>query len=87
MKGWTWTQEAQDAWEAKIRGAYGTRTAQMRQELDAIAADAVGSAMPRVVIERAAQERDIVVRYFLPDTFKTAGRSCAATWWTSGSGR
>ena len=72
MKGWTWTQEAQDAWEAKIRGAYGTRVAQMRQELDAIPADAVGSAMPRVVIERAAQERDIVVRYFLPDAFKTA---------------
>lgn len=72
MKGKTWSPEAEAEWEAKIRGAYGTRTAQMRQELDAIPADAVGAAMPRVVIERAATAGPIVIRYFLPDSFKVA---------------
>lgn len=72
MKGKTWSPEAEAEWEAKIRSAYGTRTAQMRQELDAIPSDAVGAAMPRVVIERAAKAGPIVVRYFLPDSFKMA---------------
>ncbi|QRY97390.1 hypothetical protein JT366_09305 [Sphingomonas paucimobilis] len=31
LRGKEWSQEAQDEWEAKIRGAYGVRTAQMRQ--------------------------------------------------------
>lgn len=75
MKGWTWTPEAEAAWEAKIRGAYGTRTAQMRQELDAIPADAIGAALPRVVIERAAKAGPIVLRYFLPDSFKMAEKA------------
>lgn len=75
MKGLTWSAEAEAAWEAKIRGAYGTRTAQMYQELDAIPADAVGAAMPRVVIERAATCRDIVLRYRLPDSFKMAEKA------------
>ncbi|MBB3858887.1 phage FluMu gp28-like protein [Novosphingobium hassiacum] len=75
MKGWTWTPEAEAAWEGKIRGAYGTRTAQMHQELDAIPSDAVGAAMPRVVIERAAKAGPIVLRYFLPDSFKMAEKA------------
>ncbi|MDE2595964.1 MAG: hypothetical protein KGL44_03705 [Sphingomonadales bacterium] len=75
MKGRTWSAEAELAWEAKIRSAYGTRTAQMHQELDAIPSDAVGAAMPRVVIERAAQAGPIVVRYFLPDAFKVAEKA------------
>jgi len=69
-KGKPWTQEAQDKWEALIRGAYGAREAQMRQELDAIPADAVGAALPRVVIERAAARGIPVVRWHLPDSFK-----------------
>lgn len=72
MKGRIWTAEGEAEWENKIRSAYGTRTAQMRQELDAIPADAVGAALPRVVIERAAKAGPIVVRYFLPDSFKMA---------------
>lgn len=52
MKGWDWSPEAEAAWEAKIRQSYGTRTAAMHQELDAIDADAQGAALSRVVIEQ-----------------------------------
>lgn len=50
-KGEAWSQEKQDAWEAEIRGAYGSRTAAMRQELDAIPAESEGAALTRVQIE------------------------------------
>lgn len=70
MRGKEWSPEAQTEWEANIRGAYGTRTAQMRQELDAIPADAVGAALSRVVIEQVARPGVPVVRYHLPDEFK-----------------
>lgn len=72
MKGWTWSAEAEAAWEAKIRQSYGTRTAAMHQELDAIDADAQGAALSRVVIEQRARRGVPVVRYHLPDSFKGA---------------
>ena len=72
MRGKEWTPDAQAEWEANIRGAYGTRTAQMQQELDAIPSDAQGAALPRVVIEQCS-DRDVpIVRYVLPDSFKIA---------------
>jgi phage FluMu gp28-like protein len=71
MKGEEWSQEKEDEWEAKIRSAYGTRTAKMRQELDAIPAEAEGAAMTRVLIE-SCMSRDLpaVVRWDRPDDFK-----------------
>ncbi|WP_246721469.1 hypothetical protein [Rhizobium leguminosarum] len=71
IKGEEWTQEAQDKWEAVIRSAYGTRTAKMKQELDALPAEAEGSALSRVVIE-SCMSRDLppVVRWDRPDDFK-----------------
>lgn len=72
MRGKTWSQQAQDDWEALIRGAYGARTSQMRQELDAIDADATGTALPRVVIEQVTDRNIPVIRYHLPDSFKAA---------------
>lgn len=71
-KGKEWTQEGQDEWEARIRGAYGVRTAQMNQELDAIPADAVGAALPRIIIESASDRSIPVVRWQLPDAAKSA---------------
>lgn len=66
----TWSQEAQDAWEATIRGSYGSRTAAMRQELDAIPSEAAGAALTRVQIENC-MARDIpVVRWHCDDDFK-----------------
>lgn len=71
IKGEEWSQEKQDAWEAEIRSAYGTRTAKMRQELDAIPADAEGAAMTRVLIESCmSRELPPVVRWDRPDEFK-----------------
>lgn len=71
IKGEEWTQEKQDKWEAQIRASYGTRTAKMRQELDAIPAEAEGAAMTRVLIE-SCMSRDLpaVVRWDRPDDFK-----------------
>ena len=71
-RGKPWSQEAQDQWEATIRGAYGVRTAQMRQELDAIPADAAGSALTRVMIENNSDRTIPVVRWALEDAFKSA---------------
>lgn len=72
MRGRTWSPEAEVEWEANIRGAYGTRTAQMHQELDAIPADAIGAALAQVVIEQVSDKTVPVVRYHLPDSFKAA---------------
>ncbi len=74
LRGWTWSAEAEAEWEAKIRGAYGARTAQMRQELDAIPADAQGAALTRVAIEACTERGVPVVRWILPDAFKEAPR-------------
>ncbi|MNE26766.1 hypothetical protein D3C80_1201490 [compost metagenome] len=71
MKGDEWTLEAEEAWEAKIRSAYGTRTAKMKQELDAIPAESEGAALTRVLIERCmSRELLPVVRWDRPDDFK-----------------
>lgn len=72
LSGETWSPEAEAAWEAQIRSAYGVRTAQMRQELDAIPADAEGSALTRVAIEAVADRKVPIVRWTLPDSVKSA---------------
>lgn len=71
IKGEEWSSEKEEAWEAKIRLSYGTRTAKMRQELDAIPAEAEGAALTRVLIE-SCMSRDLpaVVRWDRPDEFK-----------------
>ncbi|WP_245488048.1 hypothetical protein [Rhizobium ruizarguesonis] len=71
IKGEEWTAEKESKWEAQIRASYGTRTAKMRQELDAIPAEAEGSALTRVLIE-SCMSRDLpaVVRWDRPDDFK-----------------
>lgn len=72
MKGKPYSKEAEQEWEKLIRGAYGTRLAQMRQELDAIPADAQGAALSRTIIEQATIKGVPVIRHVLPDAFKTA---------------
>lgn len=72
LSGETWTPEAEAKWEADIRAAYGSRVAQMRQELDAIPADAEGAALTRVAIEAVADRAVPIVRWTLPDQVKTA---------------
>lgn len=72
LRGKEWTAEAEAAWEAQIRSAYGARAAQMHQELDAIPADAEGSALTRVAIEAATDATVPIVRWTLPDDVKSA---------------
>jgi phage FluMu gp28-like protein len=71
LRGTEWSPEAEAEWEAKIRGAYGARVAQMHQELDAIPADAEGAALTRVAIEAVAARDVPVVRWVLPDSVKS----------------
>ena len=71
IKGKPWSIEAEEEWEALIRGSYGTRTAKMQQELDAIPADAEGAALTRVEIERVADKTVPVIRWQLADKFKS----------------
>ena len=71
MTGKTWSPEAEAKWEANIRNAYGARQAAMRQELDAIPADAEGAALTRVQIEQASRPGIPIVRIRYDDDFKT----------------
>jgi len=72
MREWEYSEEAEAAWAAKIRNSYGSRTAQMRQELDAIPMEAEGAALTRVQIEACMQAGIPVVRWHRPDEFKNA---------------
>ena len=72
MKGTEWTQEAQDEWEALVRGAYGARTAAMKQELDAIPSEMEGAALTRVQIEACMASGIPLHRWSQPDEFKNA---------------
>ena len=71
VKGKEWSPEAEAAWEAKIRHAYGPRTAAMKQELDCIPAEAEGAALTRVQIE-ACMHQAPLVRWSCTDEFKNA---------------
>ena len=72
IAGKTWTPEGEIEWERRIRAAYGPRTAAMRQELDAIPAEAEGAALTRIQIEACMAEPAaiLIVRWSLPDEFK-----------------
>lgn len=72
IKGEKWTPEGEAEWEAKIRAAYGVRTAAMKQELDCIPAEAEGAALTRVQIEACMQHGIPVIRWACKDEFKDA---------------
>lgn len=71
IRGWTPSPEGKAKWLTRIRGSYGTRDSAMKQELDAIPADAEGAALSRVVIERCTDKAlPAPVRWSLKDSFK-----------------
>lgn len=70
VNGDTYTKEDEREWESGIRLSYGTRESKMKQELDAIPADAEGAALSRVEIERVTRQGIPVVRWQLSDAFK-----------------
>lgn len=84
MQGKTWTPEAEAAWEATVRRAYGAREAAMRQELDAEPAEMEGAALTRVQIEACMAKGIPFHRWTQPDSFKNAEeavRKAAAVAW------
>jgi phage FluMu gp28-like protein len=72
VTGATPTPDGKIAWEKKIRDSYGVRTAKMRQELDAVPADAEGAALTRVQIETRMRSGVPIVRWRCDDDFKNA---------------
>lgn len=72
MKGKEWSQKAEEAWEAQIRGSYGARTAQMQQELDAIPSDMEGAALTRVQIESVMRKGIPFLNWTAEDALKDA---------------
>ena len=83
VNGKTWSPEAEVKWEAKIRAAYGTRDAAMKQELDCIASEQEGAALTRVQIEACMIDAPIV-RWHCTDAFKNlpgeTRKSAAKEW-------
>jgi phage FluMu gp28-like protein len=69
MKGWPWSAEAEQKWYDKIRKGYGTNTAAMKEELDAIPREGSGVAIPGVLIERAMKEVRPIARLALDTEF------------------
>lgn len=66
IKGDEPTPEGKIAWEKKIRGSYGTRKAQMEQELDCVPMDSEGSFMSQVLIESCMHDGIPVIRWAVP---------------------
>lgn len=69
MKRWTPTADAKEKWYKRIRGLYGPRKAQMREELDAIPRDGGGASVPGVWIDTAMREHRPILRLALQDDF------------------
>lgn len=69
IKGETPTPQGKEKWYKKIRRAYGSRKAQMREELDVIPRDGNGTSLPTVWIERASVQGRPVLRLVLPENF------------------
>lgn len=70
MQGKEATLEGKKQWYSKIRKAYGSRKAAMREELDAIPRDGSSVCLPGIWIERAMPEVRTVLRLTLSDDFK-----------------
>ena len=69
IKGELPTAEGKEKWYKKIRRGYGSRKAQMREELDAIPRDGNSTSLPTVWIERASVQGRTVLRLILPENF------------------
>lgn len=66
VRGWTPTAKAKKKWYDTIRDSYGTRTAAMKQELDAIPADGEGQMLKLTLIEGCMKPEHVVLRWKPP---------------------
>lgn len=69
MQGKEFTLEGKQKWYTKIRKAYGSRKAAMREELDAIPRDGSSVCLPTLWVERAMPEVRTILRLTLGDDF------------------
>ncbi|MGF2682236.1 hypothetical protein ACQUFR_05205 [Acinetobacter johnsonii] len=69
MQGKEATIEGKKKWYTKIRKAYGSRKAAMREELDAIPRDGSSVCLPALWVERAMPEVRTILRLTLGDDF------------------
>ncbi|ENX02667.1 hypothetical protein F900_01113 [Acinetobacter modestus] len=69
MQGKEATLEGKEKWYKKIRKAYGSRKAAMREELDAIPRDGSSVCLPTLWVERAMTKARTVLRLSLGDDF------------------
>lgn len=69
VRGWTPSAEAKQAWYDKIRRSYGTNTAAMKEELDAIPREGSGVAIPSIYVEQCMHEERPVLRLSLQKEF------------------
>lgn len=69
MQGKEFTLEGKQKWYTKIRKAYGSRKAAMREELDAIPRDGSSVCLPTLWVERAMTEVRTILRLTLGDDF------------------
>ncbi|MBL4800868.1 MAG: hypothetical protein JKY45_03170 [Emcibacter sp.] len=66
IRGWTPSPEGKKKWYDLIRGSYGTRTASMKQELDAIPSDGEGQMLKLTWIEGCMKPEHVVLRWKPP---------------------
>ena len=80
VRGWTYTDEGKDAWYKKIRGSYGTNTAAMKEELDAIPREGSGVAIPSIYIEQCMTGPRPILRLALDSDFVLKGNTYRRQW-------
>ncbi|WP_321392806.1 hypothetical protein [Emcibacter sp.] len=66
VRGWKATPQGKKEWYDRIRGSYGTRTEDMKQELDAVPADGTGQMLPLAWIEACQKQEHVAVRWEPP---------------------
>lgn len=69
VRGWESTPEAKRAWYDKIRRSYGTNTAAMQEELDAIPREGSGVAIPSIYVEQCQTKVRPILRLSLEKEF------------------
>jgi len=69
MRKWEPTEERKRTWYNRIRGSYGANKDAMAEELDAIAREGSGIAIPGVVIESCMREARPIARLTLDTAF------------------
>lgn len=80
IKRWTPTADGKRQWYKRIRGAYGANKAAMREELDAIAREGSGVAIPGILIEQCMKEERPILRLSLDNEFALKGETYRKSW-------